>query len=96
MPLFLFGFLGGVAGELLGLYDFQRRKPAEWPEYYKYPTYWLLSLAMAGFGSLLVVAYTGSDVDLNPLLALNIGASAPLILGTFVRTTPDLPPGSVD
>jgi hypothetical protein len=85
-----------MAAELLGLYEVRRRSPGEWPGFLRFPTYWLLSMAMSGFGALLVLAYTESDIDLSPILALNIGASAPLILSGLVRATPEVPPGTVE
>ena len=44
----------------------------------------------------LAFAYVDSGNSLNALLAINIGASAPLILGSLVSTAPTIPPGKVD
>jgi hypothetical protein len=93
---FWFGVLGGVAAEFLGLYDLRRRAPGEWPEYLRLPTYWILSAVMALLGGALVAVYVASDVDVSPIIGINIGASAPLILQTFARAAPDIPPGTVD
>jgi len=47
-------------------------------------------------GGLLVVAYLRSGVEIKPILAINIGASAPLLIQSFVAQTPPIPPGKVD
>lgn len=54
------------------------------PDYAKSWSYWLVTLIMALTGGVLVLMYQASEgVDLNPILAVNIGASAPLILGAL-------------
>ena len=43
---------------------------------------------MVGIGGGLVALYLNSNVSLTPILAVNIGASAPLIIGSLVKQTP--------
>jgi hypothetical protein len=47
-------------------------------------------------GGILVVAYLRSDVKVNAIMAINVGASAPLILGVLVSQSPPIPPGKID
>jgi len=58
--------------------------------------YWLCALLLSGLGALMVYLYTGSGVDMSPILAFNIGASAPLIVRQFTRVTPEISPGKID
>ncbi len=47
-------------------------------------------------GGALVAIYLGSGVTMTPLLAVNIGASAPLILQSLVSQAPPIAPGRVN
>jgi hypothetical protein len=47
-------------------------------------------------GGVLVVIYMKSNIAVAPILALNVGASAPLILGSLVAQAPAIPPGNVN
>ena len=61
------------------------------PDWSKSWLYWAVTLAMIALGGVLVWLYENSgDVELNGLLAFNIGASAPLILANL---TDRVPPG---
>ena len=57
--------------------------------------YWVCALALSALGALLVYLYEGSGVAIDPILAFNIGASAPLIVRQMTRAAPEIPPGSV-
>ena len=47
-------------------------------------------------GGVLVVAYLRSEVKVNAIMAINIGASAPFILGALVSQSPPIAPGRID
>ena len=67
------------------------------PDYAKSWLYWTVTGIMVAMGGLLVFVYQASeDVNLSPVLAVNIGASAPLILGTLAGQTPRIDHGLVD
>lgn len=83
--LFGYGLLGGALAELLKWY--QMRESPTSPPYLGSLKYWLLTVLMALAGGLLVVVQNVG----NPLLALNIGLSAPLILKALAAVTP-VPP----
>ncbi len=80
------GLAGGVAAELLKWYGIRESLHEGLPGYAKSVAYWLVTAGMVGAGGLLVFVYQASaDIKLSPLLALNIGASAPLILGALAK-----------
>jgi hypothetical protein len=90
---FLFGCLGGCLAELLGWWKLRQQDPRDFPPWVKSPLYWILTFLMICAGGLLVVVYIASDIPIKPILAVNVGASAPLILESLVRQTPHLNPG---
>lgn len=85
---FLYGVFGGFLAELLGLYKLRTQAPGAFPSYFRSKLYWFVTIPMILVGGCLVVIYNKSGLDLKPIIAVNIGASAPLILGTLVQTTP--------
>jgi hypothetical protein len=58
--------------------------------------YWIVTTVMIVVGGVLVVAYLRSEVKVNAIMAINIGASAPLILGALVSQSPPIAPGRID
>jgi hypothetical protein len=74
--IFTCGVLGSLGIELTSLLQVFHTEPIKMPERYKRPLYWLCRLLLALGAGGLAVAY---EVQ-KPLLAVNIGASAPLIL----------------
>ena len=85
---FLFGILGGFLAELFGLFKLRQQAPQDLPVWLKSPFYWIITILMIAAGGVLVVVYLKSGIDLKPILAVNVGASAPLIIGTLIAQTP--------
>jgi hypothetical protein len=61
--------------------------------------YWFLFFVMPIIGGFLASAYEQSGTQLNPILAIHIGVSAPAILRSMARQNPfqrpvDPPPGA--
>ena len=81
------GIVGGFLGELLKFYrvrdEFHR---TGWPRYAKNLPYWIITGLMILAGGLFVYAYESSGQQVNAILALNIGATAPLILRSMFGT----------
>jgi hypothetical protein len=92
----IWGLIGGVASEVSGIYDLRRHDPSNWPHYMKLKSYWAVTAIMACIGAALAYAYSRSGIAVRPILAINVGASAPLILRQLKRTTPRPGPGSVN
>ena len=92
---FLYGVFGGVLSEVLGLFKLRHQEPKNLPAYLKSIFYWLVTTLMSLMGGILVVIYLRSNFSLEPIVAVNVGASAPLILGTLISQTPD-PPSKID
>ena len=93
---FMWGVFGGFVAEILGLFKLRHEKPGTFPDWLNSPFYWLITIAMIFAGGGLVVVYLESQFALNALLSVNIGASAPLILGTLVSQAPNVPMRNVD
>jgi hypothetical protein len=89
---FLLGLGGGLIPEIVALY--RMREQPQLPQWFKSWIYWIPTVAMIAAGGGLAAAYT-SSARLGPILAINIGASAPLILGTLSSAAPNLGPGRI-
>lgn len=80
----IIGFVGGIAAEGLGIYKITRMHD-KLPAIVNTKLYWVMSLFMSLVGMFLVFLYTISGITMTPLLAFNIGMSAPLILGNLTK-----------
>ena len=91
------GLVGGVAAEALKWYRIREDLYQGIPDYAKSWLYWIVTLVMILLGGLLVFVYQRIEgIELNLLLALNIGASAPLLVGTLTSQSPTSDPGKID
>ena len=93
---FLFGVFGGLLAELLGLFRLRHETKESFPEWLRSPFYWAITSFMILAGGALVVVYLKSNFTLSALIAVNLGASAPLILGTMVAQVPDVQRAKID
>lgn len=93
---FAWGLFGGFLAELLGFWKLRCEASETWPSWLKTKTYWVITFGMVAAGGGVVIMYLRSHIELSPLLAVNVGASAPLIIGALVSQVPKLPPGKVD
>ena len=91
LPFWAWGLAGGAAAELLRWFRIRDQLHNRTPDWAKSWLYWVVTSIMVVFGALLVLMYQGSDgVQLSPVLAFNIGASAPLILSSLTSQVPPL------
>lgn len=92
MDFFWWGIAGGLAAEVLHWWRLFRNASAgaspNFPVYARSPIYWILTVVLIGFGGVLVAAYSSSGTELSAILALNLGASAPLILQSLATQAP--------
>jgi hypothetical protein len=86
--VFGLGIAGGLLAEALKLYQLRESKKP--PAYLKSALYWIVTLLMALSGGGLAVVNNGGST--SPLLALNIGISAPLILKGLATISPGKSP----
>lgn len=82
--VFLLGVTGGILAELLKWNELKYSENL--PVYAKSPVYWIVTGLVALAGGVLAWAY-GLDTA-NPLLAINVGISAPLILKGLASAVP--------
>lgn len=92
----LWGLAGGVVGEFLNIYDHRKEDPKNWPGHLRRFSYWAIAVFMVALGGVLVAAHQDSGVDMNAILAMNIGLTAPLALKTSSRAIKPLSPGTTD
>ena len=89
-PMIVWGFFGGCTSELLQWFHIRRELHRGVPDWAKSWLYWIVTIIMAVAGGLLVYLH---GIDSNPILAFNIGASAPFILASLTDQAPKLGPG---
>ena len=82
LPLWLWGLLGACGPEVYRWY-LVREVPL--PTWAKEVKYWVITVAMIAFGPVLVLMYETSGATLTPVVAFNIGASAPLLISAASR-----------
>jgi CBS-domain-containing membrane protein len=78
---FIWGFCGSVAVEVITLYQVYHSHPMVVPQRYRRKGFWVVRFFLSIVAGGLALAY---DID-KPLLALNIGASAPLIFQALAQ-----------
>ena len=86
---------GGLAANLLPILDLRTVKPEERPDL-RSILYWLPFVIVPLLGAGLAAAYIQSGVGLQPIVAINVGITAPLILRAMASSPPTLqiPPKS--
>lgn len=80
LEIFIWGICGGIFAELAGIFEIRHDSPDDLPEWLRSPLYWIITFFMVLAGGLLVVIYVRSGANITAILAVNIGASAPLII----------------
>lgn len=79
--------LGGLAVNVLDLMELRNVPRERWPDF-KSVVYWLPFVLWPLLGAFVAYVYQQSGTELNPVLAVNIGASAPLILRGMAAANP--------
>ena len=84
----LYAFFGGIAVNLLSLTELRNIPKPQRPETFSDWIYCLWFFGVPVIGGFLAYAYQNSSMNLTPLLSINIGASAPLILKSLAAAIP--------
>lgn len=79
--------LGALAVQLLNLAEIRNMPEADRPDLKDW-TYWLPFGIYPAIAIFLAIAYENSGVQFNAFLAVNVGASAPLILRGLCSAVP--------
>ena len=83
--------IGGFVVELVGLLGLKAIPKKDRPDL-KDIFYWLPFVGLPLLGGILAFVYEQSAITLTPLIAFNVGASAPLIVRTLAQTAPAFAP----
>jgi hypothetical protein len=87
MEAVLFAAFGALAVQALSLIEIRNIPKTERPDFKDF-FYWLPFIIAPLLGAGLAYAYASPDTALQPLLAINVGVSAPLILRTMANVNP--------
>jgi hypothetical protein len=96
MAPFLFAVFGGFAANVIRLFDLVQTPRAERPKTFSDPLYFAQFVLLPLLGGGLAYAYQSGGTVLTPILAINIGASAPLIFKTLASAAPAIGPRKVN
>jgi hypothetical protein len=88
LAAFVYGTLGGVLINIVRLAELASVPRIERPPTFSDPLWVFNFLALPLVGGVLAFTYHQDGATLKPLLAMNIGLSAPLILKTLAAVVP--------
>jgi hypothetical protein len=80
---------GGLALQLLNLLELPQLKKNDRPDFKDW-VYYIPYIVNPLLGAFITFVYLKTNTTLNPVLALHIGASAPVILRTMASTLPKI------
>lgn len=83
----LFAIFGALAIKLLELAELPKIPVAQRPDFKDW-VYWVPFIVMPILGGGLAYMYVMSGIALKPILAVNVGVSAPLILRAMAEVNP--------
>lgn len=93
---FLYGLAGGALAEALKWFQMRHDLHRGLPDWSRSSSYWIVTLVMAVAGGVLVFVYLKSGLTLEPILAVNVGMTAPLILASLSKQLQPVEPGKID
>jgi Ni/Fe-hydrogenase subunit HybB-like protein len=88
----LLGLAGGGLAELAKWFQYREKVKTALAGIESFVWYAVITLVMIGVGGFLVHVYARSGVSFGDILAINIGATAPLLLNLLTARAPDLRP----
>jgi hypothetical protein len=90
----LLATIGGFSLNILQLLEYSKLSKTERPDFKDW-LFWLPYIVWPILAYFLAFAYDKSGIKLSPILALNVGLSAPLILKAMIQANP-MRPNSID
>ena len=81
------GIFGAIAAEVLYVYRMRRERP---PRYLQSVFYWVSTSFMVLVSGGLVYVYQSVGLVDNPLIALHLGISTPVIIGNLLVKSPNV------
>lgn len=88
---FMWGFFGGIGAELAVLFGVRQHFPDRFPHWIRSLAYYVVALLMALVGGAIALAYVRSGTTLSAILAIQVGASAPLFFRKARDVVAELP-----
>ena len=85
---FYWGVFGGIGAELLQWYRIRDRLNSRAQN--AKALYWVLTILMVLFGGGLAYMYVASGTTLTPILAFNVGLTAPLAMAAGSKNVPEI------
>jgi hypothetical protein len=85
-----FGVAGGLLSNILLLVKLSKTPKEERPITFTDPLYWVQMIVLALLGGFFVFVYERSKVGFNPILAMHVGASAPIAAQQLVSSAPPI------
>ena len=86
-----FGVAGGLLGSVASIIQWAKSAKEERPPSpLRDGGFWMLFFLLPVLGGVVVFLYERSSVTFNPILAVHVGASAPVLLQQFITTAPPI------
>lgn len=82
-----FAIFGALAFQLLTIIELRNVPKWQRPDFHD-PIYWLPFIISPIIGGLMALAYIYPNSSLDPIVAINVGVSAPLILKSMANLNP--------
>jgi hypothetical protein len=86
-PTVLCAAFGGLAIQIIGLMELQKVPKVERPDFRDF-VYWIPFICAPILGGALVYIYVLSEINLKPIVSLNVGISAPLLYKAMAQANP--------
>jgi len=86
----LFGMIGGILIQFLGLWKICKKDISDWPQYYKRASYLIPAAGMIVIGGFLAWLQLRTIGKPDYMLAMQLGATAPLFLERMAANPPEI------
>lgn len=90
LSAFFWGLVGGMLAEFMGWYKLRYTFHKKKPDWTKSPFYWFMTVSMILIGGGVAAAYVHFGTQLTEFLAVNVGATAPLIITRATAADKDI------